>query len=299
MKKATLWMMVTMMCLSVLTGCGGKTAEQQAVEEIRQQMQKEAADYQDRTRSKAQEREEKQKVREELNAYYNPLLQAEYDAMIAADTPEDTMAHGDRYNELIEERDALGKEAGIVWSGRSSYNPIDRSYVSKAMFLSAKEYSDYDEYTVYHRGASLTQGGRPDTLLLMYAKKDTNDNWTELMFIREDFSSCRLAFGDYIDSYGPCEITNISDSYLELCAINLDWTYFLFDISGSKAVLVDKSSDHSDDDGYRVKVEAAFPYEERMGESYDYKPAEDDTLEGLNKMIIKNSEFGAASQSYQ
>ena len=318
MKKLIAILIMVVVCASLFTGCGSKKSEeQQAREEIQQHLQEEAAadgvDLQAEIEkeaseayaamdARAQEREAKQASKEELDSYYNPLLQAEYDALIAATTAEDTMAHGQRYNELIEERNARGEESGISWSGRSSYLLIDASYISKAMFLSAEKYSDYDEYAVYHTGDSTFRAGKPDTLLLMYAKKYNSDSWShdwsEVVFIQEDFFVCRLTLSDYFDSDCYYEITNISSSYVELCALNLDWSYYLFDITGTEAVLTEKSTDYSDSEAYKSKVAAMIPNEEKMSESNDYVPYWDDTLDELNKMIIENSEFGAASNSY-
>lgn len=299
MKKLITLAFVCIMGLFVLTGCSGKTKEEKALEEIKQQIVQEASDSLSRSKTKSEEREERQKLKKELDELYNPQLQAEYDAMIAAVTPEDTMAHGDRYNELIQERNDRGRELEVSWSGRSSYQPIDRSYLSKALFLSAKKYGEFDEYKIYHTGESFFQGDRPDTLLLMCTNNDENNGWSELVFVHEDFSACRLVCRDSIGAGNGLEITNISDSHLEICAIYQDWAYYLFDITDAEAALLDKSTGYSDSDEYSSKVKALFPGEERMGRTYTYEPAWGDTLEDLNKMIIKNSEFGAASSSHQ
>ena len=143
MKKLIALVLIGLISLSMLTGCGSKkTEEQKAREEIMQHLQeeaasagvdlkteveKEASEAVAAMNSRAQERESKQASKQELDSYYDPLLQAEYDALIAAATAEEAKAHGQRYNELIKERNARGETAGISWGGRSSYIFLDAS----------------------------------------------------------------------------------------------------------------------------------------------------------------------------
>ena len=322
MKKLFVMLLVGMMCLSAFTGCGSpnsqgsqgnqKSEEQQAMDEIRQHMVEEAAadgvdlesmiaqemaDYTSRSESRAQDREAKQASKDELDAYYNPLLQAEYDAVISSVTAEDTKAHGDRYNELIAERNAAGEASGVTWGGRSAYLPIDNSYLSKAMFLSAQAYNAYEEYHMYHTGSV---SGSKDKMLLLYANTNEYGNWSELALIHEDFSACQMDLTSLLPPEAYAQINSVSDSFVELYAIeNSDYHYFLFDITGPEAVLMERSTDYSDYEIYRQMVSARFPYEECMGETLELAPHWDDTLDELNQMIIQNSEFGAASDAYR
>ncbi len=67
--------------------------------------------------------------------------------------------------------------------------------------------------------------------------------------------------------------------------------------AGAEAALTEKSTDYSDVKAYNEKVASVIQNEGKMRTISAYTP-DDDTLDEMNKMIIRNSEFGAASNSY-
>ena len=314
MKKEIAMVLTALMALFVLTGCGSSVSrEQQAMEEIGKQIQKEAekdgvdlsemlkqekAASESRMASKSEIREMKQKVWQELNAQYDPLLQEEYDAVITATTAEDTLAHGKRYNELIDERNALGKEADITWSGRSSYLGLDASYRAKAMFLATGEYSGYSEYKVYCKYASSFSNTAADRIMLVYADNNDYNNWKELVFVKEDGSVCKLDLSEFFEPESFISMETVSESAIQLCAIeHSDWIFCLFDITGPEGTLIADQKELGDE-AYNAKLDEVIDRDSRMGESYDYAPSWGTSLEELNNMIFRNT-LGCAADKCQ
>ena len=66
--------------------------------------------------------------------------------------------------------------------------------------------------------------------------------------------------------------------------------YYLYDITSSEAALVSESTEYDE-------IDALIPSEEKLGEDYGYAPADEITLEELNRTIIRNT-AGAASEAY-
>ena len=311
MKKEIAMVLTALLALFVLTGCGSSMSEEQkALEEIGRQMQKEAkeegadlskmlqeekAASESRMASRSEEREAKQKLREELNAYYDPLLQEEYDALIAAETPEDTLAHGRRYNELIEERNARGKEMDVRWSGRSDYMRLDASYIAKAMYLSTAGYSDWECMT-FARNAGVLGTTDADRIMLVYADKNDVGNWKELVFVKEDGSVCKLDLSGTFEPESSISIETVSETAVQLCAIeHADWNWYLFDVSGPEGTLTAKSTELGEE-AYRAKLDETIGADEKMGQSWDYAPSWGTSLEELNDMILRNTSGCAADK---
>ena len=298
MKKTIAIVLVGIMSLSLLTGCGGKkTEEQQAMEEIQQHMQdeatedgvdlqgmmeQEAADAQARMDARAEEREARQSTQEELDEYYNPLLQAEFDALIAATTAEDTLEHGQRYNELFTERLAKDKELGVG----CSYAGLDASYVVKALFLAGAQYKDYEHYHIY--GGSDWNDVK---MLLEFEKVNEYGIPFEFVFIKDDLSISRLDLAGIIAEDVDVMIDPISESVVSLYTFeNAESNYYLFDITASEASFITKTTNSED-------VDSLIPVEERLGEDYSHDPTDIGSIEELNRMIIRNT-TGTASESY-
>lgn len=307
MKRMITLFFVIVMSLSLLTGCGSK--EQQAMEEIGRQIEKEAkedgvdlskmlqeekAASESRTASKSEIREAQKELRSQLDAYYDPLLQEEYDAMIAAETAQDTLAHGKRYNELIEERNALGEAQDLDWTGKSSYLRLDASYISKAMHLSASG-NNGTEYKIYCHSTNAFSTTDSDRLMLICAESGKGGNWKELTFMKQDGAVCSLDLSNFIEPGTYVSIETASESALQLWTIeNADWIWYLFDISGSEGILTAKSSDLSTE-AYNEKLNQAFPREGRMSENGIYSPVHGNTLEELNRMVLRNTKGCAAN----
>ena len=315
MKRLFTSILAVMLSVMMLTGCGGrKSREQKARNEIRDHMvaearedgvdlnamlEQEAAESLARTQAREEEREARTQSKEELDAYYDPLLQNEYDALIAATTAQETMKHGDRYNELIVERNTIGEESGVTWGGHSNHIKLDpAAYRAKAMFLASKEYAGYDEYHMYHTGTPIMISDPPDKLMLIYANENENHNYSELVFVREDFSVTRLDLSAYFDSDLFIDLTMVSDSVLEVCAVGHgDWIWYLFDISSPEGTLVANSTDY-DEASYSALRDEMIPYEEKMGDTADYIPYWENTMEELNDMVVDRT-FGVAADPYR
>ena len=322
MKKAIALTVIGVMCLALLAGCGSKekkeeqtaaegpamTEEQAAMEEIQQHvmeeaaadgvdlqgmLEQEAAESQARTDAREQEREERQASKEELDEYYNPLLQAEYDALITAVTAEDTIAHGDKYNEILAERLERGTEAGVG----CSYAALNGCYVAKALLLSHEQYSGYDSCHVW---STSDWGGKEEVLLLMYEKDNEYGYPVRFLFLHDDFSECALDLAKFLpegalDSFVMIE--TVGKSAIELTVNeNGGFHYYLFDITGSEAVLACDTLDGTEE-SYAGQKASLLPGEEQMGEAYEYMPFEEITLDELNSMIVRNT-AGAAAVPY-
>ena len=314
MKKLIAMILVTVLALMMLTGCGRKSKEEKARNEIHQHLvdeaktdgvdldamvEQEAEESLARTQAREEERETKLQTKEELNAYYDPLLQQEYDALIAATTAQETMKHGDRYNELIAERNALGEESGVTWGGRSNHIKLDpAAYRAKAMFLASKEYADYNDYRMYHTGTPIMISDPPDKLMLIYANTNENGNYSELVFIKEDFSVTKLDLSRYFDVDYYITLETVGDSAIEVCALGHgNWDWYLFDISSPQGTLVAHNTDY-DEASYSALRDEMIPYEERMGDTADYIPFWENTMEELNDMVVDQT-FGVAADPYR
>ncbi len=311
MKKEITMFLTALLVLFVFTGCGsGKSEAEKAVEEFGRQIKEEAAKdgvdlaemlkqekaaSESRMASKSEIREAKQAVKAELDAQYDPQLQEEFDALIAASTAEDTLAHGSRYNELIEERNALGKAADVSWGGKSNYVALDASYISKAMFLSTTEYRDW-EYKVFCRSASSFSSSAEDRIMLVFGDDKGTGSWKELVFVKEDGSVCKLDLGSIFEPGSSISIDTVSESAVQLCAIeHSDWNWYLFDIRGPEGVLTAKSTELSVE-AYNAKLNDAISRDDKMGEAGEYAPFWNNTLEDLNKMILHNTMGCAADR---
>lgn len=301
MKKLIAIVLVGLMSLSLLTGCGGKkTEEQKSKEEIQQHMQDEAAedgvDLQDMMEQEAEDsqarmdatekkREAQQSTQEELDEYYNPLLQAEYDAVIAATTAEDTLKHGKRYNELITERFAKDKELGVG----CAYAGLDAAYVVKAMFLAGAQYRDCEHYHIY--GGSDVSDLNDVKMLLAFERVNESGIPTEFIFIKDDLSISRLDLTGIIAENVDVLIDPISKDTVSLYTFeNAESNYYLFDITESEAAFKTKSTNSED-------VDSLIPVDERLGEDYNYNPSDISSIEELNRMVISHT-AGKASESY-
>ena len=311
MKKEITMFLTALLVLFVFTGCGSGTSEaEKAVEEFGRQMKEEAAKdgadleemlkqekaaSESRMASKSEIREAKQAVKAELDAQYDPQLQEEFDALIAASTPEDTLAHGRRYNELIEERNAQGKTADVSWGGKSNYVALDASYISKAMFLSTSEYKDW-EYKVFCRSTGSFSNSDTDRIMLVYGDDNGTGNWKELVFVKENGSICKLDLGSVFEPGSSISIETISETAIQLCVIeHSDWNWYLFNISGPEGVLTAKSTELSEE-AYNAKLNEAISQDDRMAESWDYAPGWGNTPEEMNKMILRNTMGCAADR---
>ena len=316
MKKLTAIILIGILSVSMLAGCGRKEKEpeeEKAREEIRQHLvdeaaaegidlqaefEKEAEETYAEMEARDREREAKQDTREELDAYYDPLLQAEYDALIAAASAEDTIRHGSRYNELIRERDARGEEAGIVWGTKGCYIGLDAAYISKAMFLTGQQYGTFDEYEVRVGHASAATSPE-DELMLIYSNLNESGNISELVFVKKDLTVSRIDVSQFFAPDICVTVETAGTSFVELCAIeNADWNFYLFDITSPDGILTAKSTDFDDFEEYRSEADSFIPAEDRLGTASDYEPLWGVSPEDLNDMIVRQT-LGAAADAYR
>ena len=309
MKKTIMIAGLMLVCLFLLAGC--KSRGERMVEAVGEIVKAEAAaqgvDLEEtirqataesvkRTQELKQELEEIQKVHEELCAAYDPLLEEEFRALIESEDVQEIRAHGDKYNQLIGKRDAYAQEKGFSF-GRNDYLRLDLSYRSKALFLSAKEYSGYDEYKVY-ACADPDHPSDDDRLMLMYAKNNRNGNFSELVFIKEDGSRSVFDLSRIYPDDVVVMIESVSEDAIEICAVeNAVWNWYVYDLSKPEAELLLSKKDMSEEQ-YQEKRDQIFTSGVSMEESYRYTPFAGDTLEEFNKMIISNAD-GAAGKLYQ
>lgn len=323
MKRRIAMLLAALLCLVALSACGEKeeqTEEQQAMAEIAEHLEEEAAadgvDLQEMMEQEAAEahsmtearneqweaqreaaqteREERQAALDEINGYYDPLLQAEFDSLIEADTPEDVIAHGDAYNDLIAERNLKGEEEGFYWMDDTCYQALCCVYKAKAVLLPVQQYGTFDQYYVYGTG---NYWGTEEKVMAVCTHENEMGQIIDCLIIKEDFSVCRLDAVSLFPNASNVQITKLGPSALELeVSENADFITYLFDITGPEAVLTAKSADYSYEEYYSM-TEEAIPSEDYMAISYDYMP-ESLALEDLNRMVIANAR-GAEATAYR
>ena len=241
MKKLIALTLVGIMSLSILTGCGGKTEEQQAREEIQQHLQdeaaadgvdlqgmveQEAADSQARTESREQERAEREQAHQEANEKYDTLIEQEFEALLAATTYSETIAHAEAVNNYWAEKNTAlgGKE-------QDATHLAEKYYKAKALYVSVSDRGNYD-YVYWY----VDKDDETKVILLLF-NADEGSNKTDCMFVRPDGSTCKLNLMDYFAIDNLSDIASIFDDKVWVSSLIGD---YLFDITGDTAQLLEK-----------------------------------------------------------
>lgn len=242
MKKAITLILTGIMCLSVLTGCGGKKSEeQQAREEIQQHLQdeaaadgvdlqgmveQEAADSQARTESREQERAEREQAHQNANEQYDALIEQEFEALLAATTYNDTITHAETVNNYWAEKNAAlgGKE-------QDATHLAEKYYTAKALYVSVNDRDNYD-YVYWY----VDKNDETKVMLLLF-NADEGSNKTDCMFVRPDGGTCKLNLLDYFAIDNLSDIASVFDDRVWVSSLIGD---YLFDITGDTAQLLEK-----------------------------------------------------------
>ena len=242
MKKVIALILTGIMCLSVLTGCGSKKSEeQQAREEIQQHLEEEAAadgvdlqgmveqeaaDSQARTESREQERAEREQAHQNANEQYDALIEQEFDALLAATTYTDTMAHAEAVNNYWAEKNTAlgGKE-------QDATHLAEKYYTAKALYVSVNDRDNYD-YVYWY----VDKNDETKVMLLLF-NADEGSNKTDCMFVRPDGGTCKLNLLDYFAIDNLSDIASVFDDRVWVSSLIGD---YLFDITGDTAQLLEK-----------------------------------------------------------
>ena len=280
MKKAIALILAGAMCLSVLTGCGSqKSQEQQAREEIQQHLQEEAsvdgvdlqgmvkqeaADSQARTEAKEQERAEKEQAHQNADEQYDARIEQEFEALLAAATYDETIAHAEAVNRCWAEKNAAlgGKE-------QDATHLSEKYYKAKALYVGVGDREDYDSVYWYADKNDETK------VMLLLFNADEGANKMDCMFVRPDGSTCKLNLMDHFAIENLSDIASVSDDSVWVSSMIGD---YLFDITGETAKLLEKHDPFT-----------AEQSDYNMNELWtaDYGPASD---ADFNDLIIKSLE---------
>ena len=242
MKKAIALILTGIMCLSVLTGCGSKKSEeQQAREEIQQHLEEEAAadgvdlqgmveqeaaDSLARTESREQERAEREEARQNADEQYDALIEREFEALLAATTYNDTIAHAEAVNNYWAEKNAAlgGKE-------QDATHLAEKYYKAKALYVGVNDRGNYDSVYWY-----VDKNDETKVMLLLF-NADEGSNKTDCMFVRPDGGTCKLNLLDYFAIDNLSDIASVFDDKVWVSSLIGD---YLFDITGDTAQLLEK-----------------------------------------------------------
>ena len=280
MKKRTTLILVGIICTSVLTGCSSKSsAQQQAAAAIGQHLQEEAAaddvdlqgmlkrddaDSQSRTEAKERERAEKEQVRQNANERYDALIEQEFEALLAAATSRETIAHAEAVNRYWAEKNAaLGRKE------QDATHLEEKYYKAKALYVDASSRGDYD-YVYWYADKN-----DDSNVMLLLFNADEGFNKTDCMFIRPDGSECKLNLTDYFAIDHLSDIASVFDDRVWVSSQIGD---YLFDLTGDAARLLEKHDPFS---------APQSDYDRNDLWTANYGPASD---EDFNDLIIKSLE---------
>ena len=241
MKKLIALTLVGILSLSMLAGCGGKSEEQQAREEIQQHLEdeaaadgvdlqgmveQEAADSLARTESREQERAEREQAQQNANEQYDALIEQEFDALLAATTYNDTIAHAEAVNNYWAEKNtALGGQE------QDATHLAEKYYKAKALYVSVNDRDNYDSVYWY-----VDKNDETKVMLLLF-NADEGSNKTDCMFVRPDGSTCKLNLMDYFAIDNLSDIASVFDDRVWVSSLIGD---YLFDITGDTAQLLEQ-----------------------------------------------------------
>ena len=241
MKKLIALTLVGIMSLSILAGCGGKSEEQQAREEIQQHLEEEAAadgvdlqgmveqeaaDSLARTESREQERAEREEARQNADEQYDALIEREFEALLAATTYNDTIAHAEAVNNYWAEKNAAlgGKE-------QDATHLAEKYYKAKALYVGVNDRGNYDSVYWY-----VDKNDETKVMLLLF-NADEGSNKTDCMFVRPDGGTCKLNLLDYFAIDNLSDIASVFDDRVWVSSLIGD---YLFDITGDTAQLLEQ-----------------------------------------------------------
>ena len=241
MKKLIALTLVGILSLSMLAGCGGKSEEQQAREEIQQHLEdeaaadgvdlqgmveQEAADSLARTESREQERAEREQAQQNASEQYDALIEQEFDALLAATTYNDTIAHAEAVNNCWAEKNtALGGQE------QDATHLAEKYYKAKALYVGVNDRDNYDSVYWY-----VDKNDETKVMLLLF-NADEGSNKTDCMFVRPDGGTCKLNLMDYFAIDNLSDIASVFDDRVWVSSLIGD---YLFDITGDAAQLLEQ-----------------------------------------------------------
>ena len=261
MKKLFVMVLVGIMAMSVLTGCG-KSEEEKAMDEMASHIIEEAAAdgvdlnkvleeeykaYEERHEQNMKELEEKKEFAlEKEEAVKEPV--SAYQAYMNSTTPQDIIANAEKYNEAydkyLELADGNQETVNQLVNYLEGQNNLKRTKINKSVYQLKAAYVDFSEKDRYSE-AWFYFNTDEDTAHIVFQGMDSETYAVnEILVLNGDGSTCEIDLSSVMtDSTSLVQSLGfVGNTYYIFTVDNAEYKYWEFDVSGATASGVSTST---------------------------------------------------------
>ena len=261
MKKLFVMVLVGIMAMSVLTGCG-KSEEEKAMDEMASHIIEEAAAdgvdlkkvleeeykaYEERHEQNMKELEEKKEFAlEKEEAVKEPV--SAYQAYMNSTTSQDIIANAEKYNEAydkyLELADGDQETVNQLVNYLEGQNNLKRTKINESVYRLKAAYVDFNEKDKYSE-AWFYYNTDEDTAHIVFQGMDSETYAVnEILVLNGDGSTCEIDLSSVMTDTTSLvqSLGFVENTYYIFTVDNADYKYWEFDVSGATASGVSTSN---------------------------------------------------------
>lgn len=261
MKKLFVMVLVGIMAMSVLTGCG-KSEEEKAMDEMASHIIEEAAAdgvdlnkvleeeykaYEERHEQNMKELEEKKEFAlEKEEAVKEPV--SAYQAYMNSTTSQDIIANAEKYNEAydkyLELADGNQETVNQLVNYLEGQNNLKRTKINESVYRLKAAYVDFNEKDKYSE-AWFYYNTDEDTAHIVFQGMDSETYAVnEILVLNGDGSTCEIDLSSVMTDTTSLvqSLGFVGNTYYIFTVDNAEYKYWEFDVSGATASGVSTST---------------------------------------------------------